>query len=85
MRSFRPYAVLLLKIRIIGFCTFLLFTSIPVVAFRICGMICVVEILLYPLFAITVKPRWAGKATVMLIAAAFFYITVFYNKTMLIV
>ena len=85
MRTFSPYVDLLLKIEIIGLCTLLLLTAIPVVAFRISEMICVVEIMLYPLFAITVKPRWAGKATVMLIAAAFFYITVFYNKTMLIV
>lgn len=85
MRTFSTYVDLLLKIEIIGLCTLLLLTAIPVVAFRISEMICVVEIMLYPLFAITVKPNWVGKATVILIAAAFFYITVFYNQTMLIV
>ncbi len=85
LRTLNKYVDLLLKIEIAGLCALQLFTSLPVVSFRISEMICVVEIILYPMFAITIIPQWLGKVVIILIAAAFFYLTIFYNKIFYIV
>ena len=57
-----------------------LLSAIPVMAFRVSEMICIVEIILYPLMVYTVRPAWLGKAGVTATTFLFFVISLFFNK-----
>ena len=74
------YIYLLIKLEIIGLCSMFLLSAIPVMAFRVSEMICIVEIILYPLMVYTVRPAWLGKAGVTATAFLFFVISLFFNK-----
>ena len=74
------YIYLLIKIEIIGLCAMFLLPAVPVLAFRVSEMICIVEVVLYPLMIYTVRPAWIGKAGVTTAAFLLFVISLFFNK-----
>ena len=74
------YIYLLIKIEIIGLCAMFLLPAVPVLAFRVSEMICIVEVILYPLMIYTVRPEWIGKAGVTATAFLLFVISLFFNK-----
>ena len=74
------YVYLLIKIEILGICAYCLLANVPVLACRVSEMICIVEVILYPLMIYTVRPTWIGKAGVMATAFLLFIISLFFNK-----
>ena len=74
------YIYLLIKIEILGICAFCLLANVPVLAFRVSEMICIVEVILYPLIIYTLHPRWIGKTCVIATACLLFVAYNFVNK-----
>ena len=60
------------------------FYNLPVFAFRLSELLGVVEVILFPLLYYTIKPDYASKAIVGVIALVFLFIGVFYNQVIYI-
>lgn len=65
------YALLLLKIYCIAAASFVLFSNIPVLAFRISELLGIVQIILMPLILYIVKPKYMALTIVILFALTF--------------
>lgn len=78
--SNNKYFPLLMKIYCLGFLFFLIFSTMPVVAFRINELFSVTEIILIPLLFYGFNPRSFSKIIIQFIALCFFLIALFYNK-----
>ncbi len=75
-----PYSILLIKIYIIGLISFLLFSDITVISFRISELFYVVEIILFPMLIYLFKPIKMSKIIFIGILSIFIYINLFYTK-----
>lgn len=71
---------LLLKIQFLSICTFIMFSSLPVVSFRVSELYGVTEILLFPNIYYTIKQTFASKIIVCTIGLILFIINIFYNQ-----
>lgn len=71
---------LLLKIEALSIYSFILFASIPAIAFRISDLLGIVDILLFPHIYYTIKQTIPAKLIVVTIAFAFLLINIFYIK-----
>ena len=81
---FNPFVVIFLKVEILSLAAFILFYNLPVFAFRLSELLGVVEVILFPLLYYTIKPDYASKAIVGVIALVFLFIGVFYNQVIYI-
>lgn len=78
--SNNKYFPLLMKIYCLGLVVFLVFSTMPVVAFRINELFIVVEIILIPLLFYAFTPRVFSKTIIDFIGLCLFLIVLFYNK-----
>ncbi|RED19602.1 EpsG-like putative glucosyltransferase [Flavobacterium cutihirudinis] len=78
--SNNKYFTLLIKIYCLGLVVFLIFSTMPVVAFRINELFSVTEIILIPLLFYGFTPRIFSKFIIEFIGLCFFFIVLFYNK-----
>lgn len=74
------YFPVLMKIYCLGLIVFLIFSTMPVVAFRINELFSVVEIILIPLLFYAFTPRVFSKTIIDFIGLCLFLIVLFYNK-----
>lgn len=65
------YSLLLLKIYCIAAASFVLFSNIPVIAFRISELLGIVQIILMPFFLYIVKPKYVALAMVIIFALVY--------------
>jgi hypothetical protein len=72
------YVNLLLKIEALSLISFVLFSAMPVFAFRISELFGVVEIILIPFIYYVFKPRFLSKALVIFIGLCMLLINIFY-------
>ena len=72
------YAMLYLKIYALSLASLVLFSDIPVVAFRISELLQVVEIVLLPLLVYIFTPRYLGKLVVIFVSMIIVIINIFY-------
>jgi hypothetical protein len=75
-----PYSILYIKIYIIGLTSFLLFSDITALSFRISDLFFVVEIFLFPMLIYLFKPIKISKIIFIGIIVIFIYINLFYTK-----
>ena len=66
------YAVILTKICTLGIVLFYLFSSAPVIAFRLSDLLGMVQIILIPFILYFIKPKYIGELIIVIIALAFF-------------
>lgn len=78
--SNNKYFPLLMKIYCLGLVVFLVFSTMPVVAFRINELFSVTEIILIPLLFYAFTPRVFSKTIIDFIGLCLFLIVLFYNK-----
>jgi hypothetical protein len=78
--SNNKYFPLLMKIYCLGLVVFLVFSTMPVVAFRINELFSVTEIILIPLLFYAFTPRVFSKTIIEFIGLCLFLIVLFYNK-----
>ncbi len=71
---------LLMKLYAISYFSFTAFAFLPVIAFRISELIGVVEIILIPYIAYTVRPLSYGKVIAIAFAFGCFTLNIFYNN-----
>lgn len=74
------FAMIYLKIYALSLVALVLFSDIPVFAFRISELLQVIEIVLLPLIAYTFTSRVLGKLIVVCISLMIAFINVFYTK-----
>lgn len=72
--------ILLVKIYTISLVSLVIFSDIPVIAFRVSELYQVVEVLLIPLIIFTFKSPIVGKILISVISFGFLYINVIYNE-----
>ena len=72
-----------LKLYVISICVYLLFSDIPVLAFRLSELFQVVEVFLFSSLIIVFNDRSLGKLCVTALATAFILINIFYNQLVL--
>ncbi len=75
-----PYLPLLLKLYALSYFCFTAFAFLPVMAFRVSELIGVVEIILIPYLAYTVRPLSIGKVITVIFAFGLFALNIFYNN-----
>lgn len=73
------YGTVLLKIEVLSIAAFVMLYELPVLAFRICELLGIVEIILFPMLYYTVKPSWVGKTLVTVVATCLLLINIYYN------
>lgn len=66
------HAVILTKIYVFGIAVFYLFSSSPVIAFRLSDMLNVVQVILIPYILYSIKPKFVAEAAIIFIAVLFF-------------
>lgn len=74
------YAFLLIKIYTIGLACWMLFTNIPVIAFRSYGYLDIVQIILVPFILYYIEERYMAVAFTFFFGAALFYVDVIHNE-----
>ena len=74
------YFPLLLKFEIISLASFILFTEVPILSFRVNELIGVVEYILFPLIFYTIKPEWVSRGVVIIMAFVLLIINIFFNQ-----
>jgi hypothetical protein len=74
------FAPILLKIYCFSLVFFLIFATMPVIAFRINELCGIVEIILVPLLYYAFKPTWFAKTIVLFIGLNLMFIILFYEK-----
>ena len=84
IENYNKYVNILLKVEVLSIAAFVIFHSVPVVSMRINEFLGIVEVVLFPLLFYTVKPAWLGRVIVMLLAAVLLFISLFYNKTIMV-
>lgn len=78
--SNNKYFPLLMKIYCLGLVVFLIFSTLPVVAFRVNELYSITEIILIPLLFYGFTPRVFSKLIIEFIGLCFLFIVLFYNK-----
>lgn len=73
------YAVILTKIYALGVVIFYLFSSAPVIAFRLSDLFGMVQIILIPYIFYLIRPKFVAELVIVLIALAFFLNQVLIN------
>lgn len=68
-----PYGILFLKINLVSIAMFYLCFPVPVFAFRVWGMMNIVQIFLFPYLAYFIRPRWIPDLIVILLGIGLFY------------
>lgn len=81
--SHNKYFPILMKIYCLSLMSFLLFSVLPVVAFRVNELLGAIEIILLPLLFYSIKEKMVSRVVVLIIAALFLYIWIFYSKIIL--
>lgn len=66
------YAILLTKINCFGVGYFYLFSTSPIIAFRLFELVSCVQIILIPLIVYVIKPKYIGEIIVISISIAYF-------------
>jgi hypothetical protein len=74
------YAVLLIKLQILGLLFFQIFSAIPTIAFRINDLLGIVSIITLPFFTYIFKNRWIGISVTISISISFFLVNLYYGK-----
>ena len=74
------YTPILLKVFCISLVFFLIFATMPVIAFRLNELCGIVDIILIPSLFYAFKPTWFAKAIVIVIGLGLMFIILFYNK-----
>lgn len=72
-----------LKMYVLSICAYLLFSDIPVLAFRLSELYQVVEVFLFSSLIFVFKSGSFGKLFVTVLATAFLFVNVFYNHLVL--
>jgi len=75
--------VVALKMYVFSICIFLLFSDVPVLAFRLSELFQVVEVVLFPSIVFLFKNHTAGKLFVITLASLFIMVNIFYNELVL--
>jgi len=75
-----PYAVLLIKIQILGLLLFQIFSAIPIVAFRINDLLGIVSIVNLTFYTYIFKNKWIGISITIIISLGFLLVTIYYGK-----
>lgn len=78
--TYNKYTAILLKISCVSLASFLIFATMPIMAFRINELCGIVDIILIPSLFYAFKPRWFAKAVVIVIGLSLMSIILFYNK-----
>ena len=76
-----PSALLYLKIYTIAICTFIILYDVPDIASRLNVLYIIVEVIIVPIAAITLKPQFIWKIIILLMAIVFF--TTYYYRYVL--
>ncbi len=77
--SCNKYFPILIKIYCLSLMSFLIFSTLPVVAFRINELLGVTEIVLFPLLFYSIKERIVAKILILSIGCLYIYIHLFYS------
>lgn len=74
-----PIVSLFIRVYALSIVSLIVFSPLPVFAFRVSELYGIVEIVLFPLLYYALKPKWASRLIVISIAFVMICITVFYN------
>ena len=74
------YAVVIIKIYILSSLSFIVFSDIPTLAFRVSELLGIVEIVLIPYILYLIKNRTIGKLILSFIALGFLCLTLLYER-----
>ncbi|MXV17379.1 EpsG family protein [Hufsiella ginkgonis] len=74
------YAFLLIKIYSWSACFFVLFSAIPIAAFRLSEVLQIVQVIVVPFLVYLVRPKYVAMAAVIAFALAFFTFDLYYNE-----
>lgn len=74
------YSMLLIKIYVLSVSFYVFLSSIPVFAFRVGGLLGIVEIILIPFLIYLLRPRLAGFIMVIGISVLLFFVSIFYAR-----
>lgn len=79
IKEHNAYYSLMLKIMGISILSYLLFSSIPILAMRISELFGIVEIILFTNIYYTVRPSWLSKTVVLVISFVYLYLNLFHE------
>ncbi len=80
IRQHNQYLPIMLKLMGVSVCSFLAFSFLSVLAFRVSELYGVIEIILFTNVFYTIRPNWLAKTVVGIIAVSLFSINVFYSE-----
>ena len=80
LQKINNLTILLIKIYGISLALFVVLSTMPILAFRVNELMGIVEIILIPLLIYTMPNRTIGKLVVYVIASAFIFLLLFYNR-----
>lgn len=80
LKEYNKYTIILIKLYAISLSSFILFSALPALSFRISEFVGVVEIILIPLMYYTMRPKIFPKLFILLIVLVFCYTTIVYGK-----
>jgi hypothetical protein len=75
-----PYAVLIIKIQIIGLLLFQVFSATPSIAFRINDLLGIVSIISFTFYIYIFNNKWVGFTVTIMLSIIFLFICLFYGK-----
>lgn len=80
VKEHNKYLPLMLKCSGISVFAFTAFSSLPVVAFRVCELYGIVQIIIFSNIYYTIKPGWLGKLAVAVVGITLFLVNAFYAE-----
>jgi len=80
VKEHNKYLPLMLKCSGISVFSFTAFSSLPVVAFRVCELYGIVQIIIFSNIYYTIKPGWLGKLAVTVVGVTLFCVNAFYAE-----
>lgn len=80
VKEHNKYLPLMLKCSGISVFAFTAFSSLPVLAFRVCELFGIVQIIIFSNIYYTIKPGWLGKLAVAVVGITLFLVNAFYAE-----
>lgn len=77
--KYNPNVTLLLKVYCCSLCSYLALASLPIMAGRVSELYGVVEIVLFPMLLVTVRPLFFGRLLLVLFALGLLSLNIWYN------
>lgn len=79
IKAFNPYITILLKIMGISIASLVIFSALPVFAFRVSELFGIVDIIIITSIYYTLKPSYFSKFVIVVMNAAIFLLSIVYN------